>query len=207
VTFGELSEPRRRDADLDLGDRWRREPIAALMRGERDIEKSERHSRGGRLSFSLTELVHERERARSLCRDDGLLESVENGDKGREDDRLDRLREGDDIIAANLLGKLSLRSSQFPGAGWTCTQSSLPCTTVPVGIGTCVTVGDAPVQPAGGIGCVIGNMGVSTPALGAAQGVPNPPHSDRAGAGNWPTPNIGVPCAGQPALLFGYCAA
>ena len=67
------------------------------------MEKSERHSRGGRFSFSLTELIHERERVRSLWREDGLLVSVEGGDSGRSDERRDRLRDGEDIIAANLL--------------------------------------------------------------------------------------------------------
>ena len=99
---------------------------------------------------------------RSLCREDGLLESVENGESGREDDRFDRLREGEDIMDANLLEKLSFRSCQTsPGAGWTWTHSSFPCATVPVGIGICVTAGEGPDHPVGCccIGCVAGNMG------------------------------------------------
>ena len=59
------------------GERWSNEPIADPMVGDRNIEKSDRHSRGGRLSFSLTVLVNDRERERSLFPEDGL-ESPEN---------------------------------------------------------------------------------------------------------------------------------
>lgn len=136
----------RLDADLGLGESCSSEPSAEL-RGDLDIEKSDLHSRGGRLSVSLTEPVQDRARDRSLTPDDGL-ESPENGVRERECDRCETERIG--VVAPN-------PSNSFlshPGAGWIFTHSSLPCATpvVPVGMGSCVTAGDPPGgQP--GIGC------------------------------------------------------
>lgn len=159
-----------------------------------DIEKSDLHSRGGRFAFSLTEPDHDLPRERSLVPEDGL-ESPEKVVRERDEDTRESERDGD-IADAKRLGNGSLRSSSHWGC--TCTQSSFPCVT-PVGMGTCVTAGDALGQPEGPTGCV-GNIGVST-APGAAHGVPwKPPHLSGICPGTAPTPHIGVPGAGgQPA--------
>ena len=146
----------RRAAERGLGDSCSIDPSAAPITDPFDIEKSDLHSRGGRLSVSLTGpmcppgLCQDRARERSLVPEDGL-ESPENGVRAREDGWREKVRDG--ASAPKLSGTSPFCS--HPGAGWTCTQSSLPCATAtlvtPVGIGTCVTAGDAFGQP--GIGC------------------------------------------------------
>lgn len=142
----------RRAAERGLGDSCSIDPSAAPITDPFDIEKSDLHSRGGRLSVSLTGPTapcQDLPRERSLVPEDGL-ESPENGVRAREDDWREKDRDG--ASAPNPSG-MSFACSHPVCAGWTCTQLSLPCATLvaPVGIGSCVTAGDAPGQP--GIGC------------------------------------------------------
>lgn len=66
------------------------------MMDDFDIEKSDLHSRGGRLSVSLTspeDPCQDLPRERSLVPEDGL-ESPENGVREREDDCREKERDG-----------------------------------------------------------------------------------------------------------------
>lgn len=96
ATLGTLSDPRLA-ADLGLGDSWSIDPNAAPMAEVFDIEKSDLHSRGGRLSVSLTGPTappfHDLTRERSLDPEDGL-ESPENGVRERVDDCREYARDG-----------------------------------------------------------------------------------------------------------------